>query len=74
MPAAKRLTQHQKLDNLTTEVTELKVGQAELRVSITYINKFLWMIVGVTTIGTLESVFKLFTNHLPHWIAVLKGG
>lgn len=65
------LTQHEKLDKVIEDVNDIKVQVGKLTTCVDYLNKFLWMVMGVTVIGVLEDVFKLFTNHVPHW---LQGG
>lgn len=73
MTKTQRKTQHQKLDNITKDVVDLKIGIAKLETSVSYLNKFLWAVVGVTVINALESMFGLFTNHVAHWITILFG-
>ncbi|MDD5218991.1 MAG: hypothetical protein PHV11_00285 [Candidatus Bipolaricaulis sp.] len=60
--------QTEKLDNLIIDVQTLRVGLAELKVSVGYLNKFMWAVLGATVVNLLESSFKIVSNHLTHFI------
>jgi len=51
-----------------TEIQNLKISLAEVRTSVDYLNKFMWAVLGVTVLNTLESCFKLVSNHITHLI------